>query len=188
MDGAGQPASDLLLVSGSPWGVSAPDVAWSGSQYLAVYHQAGRWQTSILAARVSALGEMVGDPILVRGPSWPGPGWPAVVAGPGGEFLGLWDENADGFIPNIYAQRVSAAGELVGPALLVGSALLPPDQDPAAVAYGDGLYLSAWEEVDPEVSPYPDYDLRGRFVDPGGALPGPILDLAMGPGNARCRP
>ncbi|MEM3555051.1 MAG: hypothetical protein QXU79_04490, partial [Candidatus Micrarchaeaceae archaeon] len=108
-----------------------------------------------------------------------------MAEGPRGEFLPLWSEYTDGQFWNIYAQRVSPAGEPLDPALLVGSSLLPPDQDLVAVAYGQDMYLAAWEEVDPQVSLYPDYDIRGRFVDPGGAFLGEVTDLVMGPGNAR---
>ncbi len=122
-----------------------PSVARAGDIYLVAWHEfTQNGYPDVLAARVRASDGVVLDTeplVLATGnPIQTSP----KVASDGHDFLVVWQQIGPSS-PSIYGQRVRAVdGALLGgPSLISQDSWLP--QFSPTVAYGDGVYLVAWQ-------------------------------------------
>ncbi len=146
---AHDPASDLYLV------------AWRTQQ--AGFFNRGR------ARRIAADGTPIGGDFLV------GNGHEISIAynGADNQFL------VTGRSPDIRGQRVSDAGTLVGPEILISNAGAPAPNGQVGYDSLHNRYLATWRDQVSE-------DLRGQLIDAGGALiGGPILISSTFPSSGR---
>jgi len=148
-----------------------PDVAANpeAGEYLAVWHMhTNNLRYSLRARRVQADGTPSGDEMIIAQARKDSP-WPKVAYNPhDDEYLVVWQDRRNGNW-DIYGQRVSAAGALVGDNLAIATS--GGNQTCPAVAW-DGRshrYLVVWEEGD---------SIRGQRVWSDGALDGGPLTLA----------
>ena len=128
----------------------SPAIAWSGSQYLAVWTD-GRGPGSaanIYGTRISAAGAVLDPTGILISTVRAVPQVPAVASN-GADFMVVWsDLQLDGF-SDIVAARVTAGGvALDGTGAVIASA--PPMQDAAfpAIAWSGASYLVVWAEED----------------------------------------
>jgi hypothetical protein len=154
---AGVPQGADFRICGAEavWADLNPEVAWNGSRYLVVWEDRRNWQTrgaDIYAQRVSAAGALVGGNTRLSGPEATDYEMdPAVAWNPAaGQYLVVWEDQRSKATRgiDIYAQRVTAAGALLGGPLRVGgSAANISEFDPVVVANDvAGEYLVVWED------------------------------------------
>jgi hypothetical protein len=166
----------------APFGISldnnlarlTPDVAFNrgGAQhYLVVWAQAtAGGDQNIVARRVQQDGVPLNPEITVSAHD-NFESDPAIAANLNAvEWLVVWQRYSSGN-HDILAQRIDAAGSLVGGEIVIAGG--NADQVAPAVAYdpGVGLYLVVWEE---RAYAAENEDIYGRWVDDGGALSGVI--------------
>lgn len=109
---------------------------------------------------------------------------PEVVYNPDDEeFLIVWqDGRHDPDNADVYAQRISVTGVLVGDAFTITTS--PYQQLTPYVAYapGEGVYLVVWRDYPGTATEY--FDVYGQLVSCDGALMGDRLPIAAGTGWA----
>jgi hypothetical protein len=125
--------------------INDPSVASDGSTYVVVWTQESSGDFNIYGARVSADGTLV-QPIgkisnTTAGKSSILPD----VAWNGSEYLVVWQFNYATDDVDVYAQRVSATGSLVGGTIIVSQP--SANQQHATVAAAGGTFYVAWEDT-----------------------------------------
>jgi hypothetical protein len=144
-----------VLVRTSP-SLSAPDVAFNGSEYLVVWYEA----STIYARRLGADGRLLDPaPITVM------PGRTPAVAALGGTFLVVGvNTPGDPHFQFPYAARVSGAtGAVLDAPIRIGQYFAT---NPDVTSVG-GRWLAAWERHWSHDDPHDD--ITAAFVDAGGA-------------------
>ncbi len=96
------------------------------------------------------------------------------------EFLLVYRDSRDAYLPNLYAQRVRSDGRLVGNAILVcGNSDIQDDPQVAYLAGAD-RYLVIWRD-NRNVTETPD--IYGQLVQRDGSLDGGNFPIAVYPGG-----
>lgn len=153
-----------IEVTSTPEPESAPDVAFNGTDYLAVWTRSAPPSAEIRAARISTAG-VVKDPsgILISASSNQGS---PTVAALGSGFLVAWVGQA-GESSDILGKRVAADGSLLdGGPIMIGTG---PNEQTAPSASSDGKnYFVVWEEA------RPGWDVVGARVTADGLVIDPI--------------
>ncbi|XXF79996.1 hypothetical protein P2318_09660 [Myxococcaceae bacterium GXIMD 01537] len=128
---------DGFPVIAAPGDQQAPDVAWTGRDFLVVWEERTEGDTSVAAARVSASGNVLdpgGFPITTAGGEQSHP----QVASGQGTTLVVWTDTRTGR-PRIRATRVKGDDVLDGSGFAVSRSFFR--QDTPAVAFGGGRFL-----------------------------------------------
>jgi hypothetical protein len=147
-----------------------PVVAFDGANYLVVWEDdRNAPETDIYAARVSPTGQTL-DPtgIAVCAED----GWQAypAVAFDGVNYVIAWEDERDGQ-PDIYAARVTPAGQLVDTQAIQVAWESGDDERYPTVVAGDTVTLVAWE--------FERRDIEGRRINRNGQVLDPdIIDIS----------
>jgi hypothetical protein len=152
------------------------DVAWNGSSWLVVWSKDTSSSVTVLRGRrVSKDGALLGSELAIAAGS--GSRFdPAVAAGANGQFLVVWEDSRGGVAaPDIYARRVTSAGQLQdGTGLRLSDTTGFPSQDGHPdVAWNGQRYLVVWEATDPDNRSTSIYDasvLPRGVVEPSGLV------------------
>ena len=95
-----------------------------------------------------------------------------------GEMLVVWQDERNGALTyNLYGQRVSFTGALLGGNLPV-SAVQSNHQASPKVAYGNGAYLVTWEDM--RSAGQETNDVYARWFDNTGSAIGGDLTISIG--------
>ena len=165
---------------------TAPDVAYNtnANEYLVVWEYAfSATDHDIYARRVGSDGALLGGEIGIA-ITTATEGLPAVVYNPtANEYLVRWrrvegsDEFAHG---NIYAQRVNAAGALVGAAISVATSALDETAPAAAYDASANRYMVVWQGTQ---SGAREYGIYGQRLAADGALAGAQIAISTWDGD-----
>ncbi|HYE02022.1 MAG TPA: hypothetical protein VD963_02175 [Phycisphaerales bacterium] len=135
----------------------SPQVAWNGESWLVVYpgetvSASGLYTTTyIFGVRVAPSGAVLDQaPIVIRTSeevdpdSNNPPEWPAVAAGPDGNWTVVWSESAGTYVRVLRAHRLSPAGVKLTttPLTLTNTAQYADAGQPEIVGLADGFLLS----------------------------------------------
>jgi hypothetical protein len=122
--------------------VCAPEVAFNGSCYLAVWND---WDGAIWGARVSREGSLLDTPRVLVGSTCYF--YHSVsVASDGANWFVTWIQKTPGF-PELFGARVRADGLVLDPSgIQIGRDLSYPYPGRLQVAYGVGEYFIVWED------------------------------------------
>jgi hypothetical protein len=175
--------SDFLIASayGTQWDT---EVAYNSTdnEYLVVWHDYRNSSQDIYGQRVSSSGGLLGGNI----PIYTGSGHDSHVEvaynGTVNEYLAVWEHSASDYSnSDVYGQRVSNAGTLLGSLIPVSKA--PGYQYSPSVAYAYigviGEYLVTWSDSNPSG----EIDVYGQRVSSAGALQGSAIQVYTGPGD-----
>lgn len=165
---------------------TAPDVAHNtaANEYLVVWEYAySATDHDIYARRVGSDGALIGGEIGIA-TTTAAEGLPAVVYNSASnEYLVVWRrvEGADEFTQgNIYAQRINAAGALVGATLSVATGVLDETAPAAAYDSAANRYMVLWQGRQSGAS---DYGIYGQRLAADGALAGAQIALSTWDGD-----
>ena len=141
-----------------------PAVAFDGTNYLVVWEDFRNrpFETDIYAARVSPTGQVL-DPQCIEICAEDGDQSYPAVAFDGVNFVVAWQDERDGQ-PDIYAARVTPAGQLVDTEAIPVAWESSRDERYPTVVAGDTVTLVAWE------SEWLDYDIEGRRIGRSGEV------------------
>jgi hypothetical protein len=166
-----------------------PAVAWNGiaNEYLVVWQDGREWtrESDIYGQRVSATGSRIGSNFLISEPAATGNDLKPAVAwnATANEYLVVWEDGRNSATRgyDIYGQRVSATGFLLGSNFRVGGPGATSDDWNPAVAWNGTTrqYLVVWE--DPRNEAARGVDIYGQRVSATGSRVGPDF-LVSGPG------
>jgi hypothetical protein len=181
--------------SGSPSALAGPAVPWAfgdssesavaynsaNGDYLVVwYYHTGEYNWDIYGQRVSSSGALLGSEIPISTASQ-GQFSPAVAYNSiSGEYLVVWEDIRGGTIRDIYGQRVSSSGALLGSEIPISTA--SGGQYSPKVAYNgtSGEYLVVWGDARNGTT---NYDIYGQRVSSSGALLGSDIAISTASGN-----
>lgn len=93
----------------------------------------------------------------------------ALAVSPSGQILVAWQSTEHQWGSGVYAQRIGADGNLVGPEILVNQTLKDNQWHPSVAAMADGSFVVAWEGKG-------DQDNYGIFTRRFGADGAPLTD------------
>ena len=174
-------AADGTLI-GEDFAISAaladqedPAIVSTGTGYLVVWVDSRTLYPrgmDIYGQRVSATGELVGNPFRVCGAGALGFDQAPAIAWDGSETLVVWSDNRNETERNydIYGRRVSADGVPQGADFRISGTNAVADEYDPAVAWNGTGYLVVWEDLRDELDR--GVDVRGRRVSAAGAPEG----------------
>jgi hypothetical protein len=162
-----------------------PDVAYNSAsnEYLVVWADVrnGYSNLDVYGQRVSSSGALLGSEIPISTASGY-QAYPAVAYNSiSDEYLVVWDDARSGYSnANVYGQRVSSSGALLGSEFPISTA--SGAQDYPAVAYNstDNQYLVVWED---ERAGSSNEDIYGQRVSSSGALLGSNFPISTASGR-----
>jgi hypothetical protein len=165
-----------------------PSVAYSSNrqEYLVVWYNDRPGNDDIRGQRVSKNGTLVGGPFYISAGAGADRSDPDVTYNSKSqEYLVVWrhNESAKGY--SIQGRRVSANGQVLGPADIIirdfGSNFYTPSDPAVAYAYTSDKYLVVWDET---FHPLPiQRDILGRVVSSSGTPEGSQFVISKDPGN-----
>jgi hypothetical protein len=167
------------------FGADSPEVAYNSTddEYLVVWRDTNGVDNNanIYGQRVSSNGTLLGIIAIYTGPDTV-PGLPAVTYNStSNEYLVAWLENRNGGSNyDIYGQRVSGSGALLGSDIPISTA--PGNQYYPEVAYdnADNEYLVVWQDDRNGAS---NYDIYGQRLSGIGALLGGGIPISAATGR-----
>jgi hypothetical protein len=153
-----------IAVSAAPDDQGGPGVAFDGSSFLVIWHDArGGEYYDIYGARVTGAGVVL-DPAGIAVSTAPDDQcWPA-VAFDGTNFNVVWQDWRGGIAGDIYCARVSEAGVVLDPSGIAVSGTAD-DQGYPRIAFAGSSFLLVWED-DRDGS----YDIYGARVTGAGVV------------------
>ncbi|MEW5741839.1 MAG: Ig-like domain-containing protein [Myxococcota bacterium] len=162
-------------------GVSAPDVASDGSNFLVVWHDdRTNLSTDIYGMRLTAGGAPM-DPAGIAISTAPGAQSEPRVAWDGANFLVVW-EDARGTDLDIYAARVSSGGAVREPQGIQVSTAMGAQRRPDVFTRGTGAFI-AWEDFRLGLGAS---DIYGTRVSGSGGVQDPTgIPIATNPTDER---
>ena len=129
------------------------------------------WQTATGDAQTSAVwgrrftpdGTPLDSPIVFNRKSQPDWTNPEVARGGDGNFIAVWEApEKDGPYQDVYAQRVSAAGERIGRIFVVNSVRTSAQRFPTVAADRFGNFVIVWQSFDPSQGSF-GWHLQGQL-------------------------
>jgi hypothetical protein len=153
-----------------------PAVAFNGTNYLVGwYQQVGFRYLDTFAARVSAAGTVLGDPIQIDPPG--ADAGPPAIASDGTNFLVVISGSS------VSGYRVSPAGVVIGDPTIIGNA--PERIEFGASAAFDGAnYLVVWSSHPYDGSEVGSGDIYGARLSPDGTVIDAVdIPISTGPGQ-----
>ena len=152
-----------------------PAIVSTGAGYLVVWvdsrkiHPRG---TDIYGQRLSATGELIGNPFRVCGAKALGFDHAPAIAWDGSETLVVWSDSRNETERNydIFGRRVSADGVPQGADFRISGTSAVADEYKPAVAWNGTEYLVVWEDLRDDAAR--GVDVRGRRVSAAGAPEG----------------
>jgi hypothetical protein len=121
-------------------------IAWGGSEGLVVWTDSSDGpEFDIYGTRVTRSG-VVCDSLGMPVSTWPGIQMSPAVAFDGNHYLVVWQDYRNGTTADIYGARVDTSGTVADTSGFPVS-LGPMSQLNPALAFGDSVYLVAWEDV-----------------------------------------
>lgn len=156
---------------------------------LDLHYAQGRMEMTVPASWVEAaslpivIDPVIGSPFAIMNPiTFQGETRSAVVYASGpNEWLAVWYDQVTSTNYQVYAQRITAAGALVGSRISVSSVSAVNYLPAVAYSSGQNKYCVVWSESVNGATPH----LIGRFVTATGTTPGPEFDLgAFASGNS----
>lgn len=167
-----------IIVSNEIGAQQFPAVAYEGDldEYLVVWQDSRATETDIYGQRITGAGVLTGTEIPIS-VALGDQAQPVVAHNSAqGEYLVVWeDERAGAGNLDIYGQRVSSSGSLVGSEILISSAV--NDQASPAVAYNSATseYLVVWHDFR---DPTSDADIYGQRMSAAGSLVGSEIAIS----------
>jgi hypothetical protein len=166
------PAGTLLdtssfVISLSAMGQYAPDVAFDGTNFLAVWEDDRSGYNDIYGARVTPGGQVL-DPAGIAICTAAKGQYTPVVAFDGANYLVAWEDLRSGTYSHIYGARVTPGGVVLDPAGIVISPEAGRQHSPA-IGFAGGNYLVVWSDNHTGT----DYDIYGARVTSGGYVRDP---------------
>lgn len=158
--------NQLFIQSGD---LCNPSVAYSSglNRYLVVYGVAGGHE--IWGQFVEATGTTVAPPFSIRNSTEPVTRPDVAYNAADGSYLVVWEEDLYGLIRQVFAQRVSATGQMIGGLITIS------DENAAVPRVAYGIYANEFLVVWIQGS-YPDTNVHAQRVAASGSLAGaPIV-------------
>ncbi len=155
----------------------ASDVAFDGASFFVVWCE-DEEDRQIRGRFVSPAG-VPGAEVLINSGLAPSDN-PKSVTFDGTNYLVIWNEEVDGADTgtwDVFGQRVSTTGTLVGERITVTSE--PGPQMATTVSFDGANYLAVWIDMQNDTN----WDLCGQFVSKEGSLVGDKLALSTEAGN-----
>lgn len=177
-DGAATGSPAILVTT--PKDHRRPRVALnrSNGEYLVVWYDQDA-NMGVFARRLSPLGDPIGDVIVIMPPAH-GEQSASVAYSPSPpHYLVAWQDYRN-TTADIFAQKLSTSGELVGTNIAV--TLAPASQWTPAIVYNDlvGMYFVAWAD---RRSGNDNVNIYGQFITNDGTLWGSDLLICSAMGN-----
>ena len=155
-----------------------PAVAFSGTNYLVVWHDCRSGSLDIYGARVSVGGTVLDTAGIAISTAVDDQVW-AGVAFDGTNFFVVWHDFRNGSSTDIYGARVSVGGAVFDPEGIAISTAAN-DQYSATVAFDGTNYLVVWSDLRSGSS----YDIYGARVSVEGAVLDPAgIAISIAGGN-----
>ncbi|MBC7250155.1 MAG: PKD domain-containing protein [Anaerolineae bacterium] len=172
---AGALVGSNFVISQQGYSHRGPDVAANpqAGEYLAVWHMhTNDLNYSLRARRVQADGTLLGDEMIIAAAGKDSPEPRVEYNGKDDEYLVVWQDDRNGNW-DIYGQRVSAGGELLGNNFAISS--LAGDETRPSLAW-DGnseRYLVGWQGWGLGQRVWADGTLDGGPIDPSASVNSP---------------
>jgi hypothetical protein len=180
--GTSKAKGDVIL---GALGADSPEVAYNSTddEYLVVWRDTSSGDSSadIYGQRLSSNGTLLGIIAISTGPG-------TILSLPvvthnsaSNEYLVAWQDNRSGDSNNdIYGQRVSGSGALVGSEIPISTA--PESQITPAVEYNsaNSEYLVVWRDARQD---FVNSDIYGQRLSGSGALLGSEIPISTAPGS-----
>jgi len=149
-------------ISSAPSDQQFPAIAWDGTNYLVVWMDSRNGDYDIYGQRVSPSGNLIGDNFSIS-TATDVQVFPA-IAWDGANYLVVWQDRRNG-TEDIYGQRVSPSGNLIGDNFSISTAA--NEQVLPDVAWDGTNYLVVWQDKRNGTE-----DIYGQLVSPSGSLVG----------------
>jgi hypothetical protein len=165
------PSLELRTSAGYSLGL---DVAFDGSNYLAVWQDYGTGTFDVLGARVSSAGALLDAPDGFAIAAAPGHQVAPKVAFTGAQYWVVWEDTRSGpsdsrSEADVYGARVQTDGTVMDPAGIIVSQSVHQQALPATAAAG-AQSLTVWEDHRDTVVGISPSDVFGTFVSSAGAV------------------